>query len=268
MRVLAFAQREFDPATFDPRADTDGADAGPRDDGARRRGRPAARGGEGRRSPPRRGAGIRVRMITGDHAVTAAAIAAELGIEGRAVTGAEFGAMSDEEADRQVDEIGVFARVAPGAQGPPRRGAEAEGQHRRHDRGRRQRRPRHRRRRHRHRHGHHRHRRRQGRGQDDPDRRQLRDDRRGRRAGPHRLRQPAEVHPHPDRQPVHVHPGVRRARASSRSPARRSSARCRCSGSTWRSSPRSAACSAWTWRRPGSWPAGRGRSTSRSSHAR
>ena len=42
-------------------------------------------------------AGIRVRMITGDHATTAAAIANELGIEGRAVTGAEFSAMTDEE---------------------------------------------------------------------------------------------------------------------------------------------------------------------------
>jgi hypothetical protein len=45
-----------------------------------------------------KGAGVRVRMITGDHAVTAAAIAKELGIEGRAVTGAEFGALSDAEA--------------------------------------------------------------------------------------------------------------------------------------------------------------------------
>jgi Ca2+-transporting ATPase len=58
-------------------------------------------------------AGIDVRMITGDHAVTAGAIAHELGIEGRAVTGAEFAALSDEEAARQVDEIGVVARVAP-----------------------------------------------------------------------------------------------------------------------------------------------------------
>lgn len=60
-----------------------------------------------------RDAGIRVRMITGDHAATAAAIAGELGIPGRAVTGAEFAAMSDEELIAQIDDIGVVARVAP-----------------------------------------------------------------------------------------------------------------------------------------------------------
>jgi Ca2+-transporting ATPase len=58
-------------------------------------------------------AGIRVRMITGDHATTAAAIATELGIEGRAVTGTEFAAMSDEQLTVEIDEIGVIARVAP-----------------------------------------------------------------------------------------------------------------------------------------------------------
>ena len=60
-----------------------------------------------------REAGIRVRMITGDHATTAAAIAAELGIEGRAVTGAEFSAMGDDELKVALDDIGVIARVAP-----------------------------------------------------------------------------------------------------------------------------------------------------------
>jgi Ca2+-transporting ATPase len=52
-------------------------------------------------------------MITGDHAVTAAAIAAKLGIKGRAITGAEFGEMSDDELLAQIDGIGVIARVTP-----------------------------------------------------------------------------------------------------------------------------------------------------------
>ena len=58
-------------------------------------------------------AGIQVRMITGDHATTAAAIAGELGIEGRAITGTEFAAMSDDQLVRELDDIGVIARVAP-----------------------------------------------------------------------------------------------------------------------------------------------------------
>src|SRR5215203_5226294 len=58
-------------------------------------------------------AGIRVRMITGDHATTAAAIAGQLGIEGRAMSGVEFAALTDAELDAQVGEIGVVARVAP-----------------------------------------------------------------------------------------------------------------------------------------------------------
>ncbi len=60
-----------------------------------------------------KGAGIRVRMITGDHATTAAAIGKELGLEGRALTGAEFAAIPDEELLQQLPEISVIARVAP-----------------------------------------------------------------------------------------------------------------------------------------------------------
>jgi Ca2+-transporting ATPase len=58
-------------------------------------------------------AGIQVRMITGDHAVTAAAIGHELGIEGMALTGAQYAAMSDAELKEKLPEIGVVARVAP-----------------------------------------------------------------------------------------------------------------------------------------------------------
>jgi len=59
-------------------------------------------------------AGIRVRMITGDHAVTAGAIAAELGIPGQAVTGAELDRVDDDaELAGRLDDIGVIARVSP-----------------------------------------------------------------------------------------------------------------------------------------------------------
>jgi Ca2+-transporting ATPase len=52
-------------------------------------------------------------MITGDHAVTAAAIGHELGIGGKALTGAEFAAMSDDQLMKDLPDIGVVARVAP-----------------------------------------------------------------------------------------------------------------------------------------------------------
>ena len=61
-------------------------------------------------------AGIKVVMITGDHVVTAAAIARELGIlcEGdRAITGAELDKMTEDELDAQVESISVYARVSP-----------------------------------------------------------------------------------------------------------------------------------------------------------
>ena len=95
-RVMVVARRDFDPAGFDPAGDlisvvndlTIIAMIGIVD-------------------PPRaeardaiakcHSAGIEVRMITGDHAVTAAAIGKELGIGGRALTGAEFAALTDDE---------------------------------------------------------------------------------------------------------------------------------------------------------------------------
>lgn len=60
-------------------------------------------------------AGIRPILITGDHALTAEAVARELGVltQGRVVTGAELDAMSEEELQRQVADIQVYARVSP-----------------------------------------------------------------------------------------------------------------------------------------------------------
>jgi P-type Ca2+ transporter type 2C len=111
-RVMVVAQRDFDPATFDPGGDllnqvrdlTLLAMVGIVDPP-----RPEAKSA----IADCKSAGIRVRMITGDHATTAGAIGAELGIEGRAITGAEFAAMSDDELLVGLSEIGVIARVAP-----------------------------------------------------------------------------------------------------------------------------------------------------------
>jgi Ca2+-transporting ATPase len=112
LRVLAVARRDFDPAGFDPSGSL----------------LELVQDLEllaliGIVDPPRveakaaiercKEAGIRVRMITGDHATTAAAIGGQLGIEGRALTGAEFAAMSDEQLNAEIDSIGVVARVAP-----------------------------------------------------------------------------------------------------------------------------------------------------------
>jgi Ca2+-transporting ATPase len=112
LRVMAVARRDFDPATFDANADllplvsnlTLLALAGIVDPP-----RPEARAAIAEAHD----AGIQVRMITGDHAVTAAAIAKDLGIRGEAITGAEWGDYSDEEAVRRIDDIGVIARVTP-----------------------------------------------------------------------------------------------------------------------------------------------------------
>jgi Ca2+-transporting ATPase len=112
LRVIAIARKDFDPTAFDPGADL----------------LPLVTGLEllalvGIVDPPRptakasiamaTKAGIRVRMITGDYAVTAAAVAGQLGIDGTVITGAEFGAMSDDEALAKIDDVGVIARVSP-----------------------------------------------------------------------------------------------------------------------------------------------------------
>lgn len=61
-------------------------------------------------------AGIRPIMITGDHVITASAIAKELGILNPgdlAITGVELDDMSDSELDGKIDQISVYARVSP-----------------------------------------------------------------------------------------------------------------------------------------------------------
>ena len=111
-RVMAAAQRDLDPASFDA-------------------------GGDllayvvdlqmtslvGMVDPPRaeskaavseaQAAHIRVRMVTGDDVTTGAAIATQLGIPGEAMLGADFAALSDEERLARIDDIGVVGRVAP-----------------------------------------------------------------------------------------------------------------------------------------------------------
>jgi magnesium-transporting ATPase (P-type) len=113
LRVLAMAHRELPAPLDDPGELTE----------------PEALvlvGLQGMMDPPRpgvreavatcHGAGIRVVMITGDHAVTARAIAADLGIgddSGEVVTGAELASMSDEELRTRVPRVSVYARVSP-----------------------------------------------------------------------------------------------------------------------------------------------------------
>ncbi|MEE2058396.1 cation-translocating P-type ATPase [Rhodococcus artemisiae] len=58
-------------------------------------------------------AGIDVRMITGDHAITAAAIGAELGLGPGAIGGSELQAMTDEELTAALPRLHVFGRVTP-----------------------------------------------------------------------------------------------------------------------------------------------------------
>jgi Ca2+-transporting ATPase len=112
LRVMAAGYRDLDPASFDP-------------------------GGEllryvedleitslvGMVDPPRaeskrsvadaQKAHIRVRMVTGDDVVTGASIAKQLGIEGDAILGADFAALSESERAARIADIGVVGRVAP-----------------------------------------------------------------------------------------------------------------------------------------------------------
>ncbi len=111
-RVMVVAYKDFDPQTFDPKGKLIDLINGL-----------TLMTMVGIVDPPRaeakdaiakcHSAGIQVRMITGDHAVTAAAIGHQLGIEGEALTGAQFAAIPDEELMQKLPDIGVIARVAP-----------------------------------------------------------------------------------------------------------------------------------------------------------
>lgn len=115
LRVLALAERRMDEAAA---VEIDEQHP-PTPDGL------VLTGLVGMQDPPRHGvaeaigrareAGIRVIMVTGDHAVTASAIADQLGISERpgALTGKDLEQMSEEELAEAVLEVDVFARVAP-----------------------------------------------------------------------------------------------------------------------------------------------------------
>ncbi len=58
-------------------------------------------------------AGIAVKMITGDHQTTASAIAAELGLHSKVLSGADIDRMDTTQLAKVIDDITVFARVSP-----------------------------------------------------------------------------------------------------------------------------------------------------------
>ena len=112
LRVMAGAYRDLDAASFDPQGDLlalveslemtslVGMVDPPRQESKAAVGDAQA-------------AHIQVRMVTGDDVVTGAAIAAQLGIPGEAILGADFAALSESERLERIDHIGVVGRVAP-----------------------------------------------------------------------------------------------------------------------------------------------------------
>ncbi|MFH0867693.1 MAG: HAD-IC family P-type ATPase, partial [Candidatus Woesearchaeota archaeon] len=58
-------------------------------------------------------AGIKIVIITGDHEITAKAVAKEIGIEGRSITGAELEKIKEKDLEKYVEEIVIYARVNP-----------------------------------------------------------------------------------------------------------------------------------------------------------
>jgi Ca2+-transporting ATPase len=111
-RVMAAATRDLDPDGFDPGGDLLGYVTGLQMVSL-----------VGMVDPPRaeaavavaaaQAAHIRVRMVTGDDVITGAAIAKQVGIDGEAILGADFAALSESERLARIDGIGVVGRVAP-----------------------------------------------------------------------------------------------------------------------------------------------------------
>lgn len=111
-RVMAAAVRDLDPAGFDPSGDLLGyvtelqmTSLVGMVDPPREESRAAVAAAQAAR--------IRVRMVTGDEVTTGAAIAEQLGIEGDAVLGADFAALSEPDRLAAIEHIGVLGRVAP-----------------------------------------------------------------------------------------------------------------------------------------------------------
>jgi Ca2+-transporting ATPase len=111
-RAMAAAERDLDPAEFDPEGDLLALVTDLRMTSL-----------VGMVDPPRaesrdavasaQAAHIRVRMVTGDDVTTGEAIARQLGIPGEAILGADFAAMPEHERLARIDGIGVVGRVAP-----------------------------------------------------------------------------------------------------------------------------------------------------------
>ncbi len=111
-RVMAAAIRDLDPVRFNPDGDLLSHVTGLQVTSL-----------VGMADPPRvesrdavasaQAAHIRIRMVTGDDVTTGAAIARKLGIDGEAILGSDFAALSESERLDRIDGIGVVGRVAP-----------------------------------------------------------------------------------------------------------------------------------------------------------
>jgi Ca2+-transporting ATPase len=112
LRVIALGEKDFDPEMFDAEGDLQALVKDL-----------TLMGLVGIVDPPRpeakeaiavaQKAGITVRMITGDHAVTAGAIGDQLGITGDAIAGHDLDQMDDAQLANQLEHTGVIGRVAP-----------------------------------------------------------------------------------------------------------------------------------------------------------